>query len=197
MDRTADTLARQAAFWEKANHDRPVIGFTGSYFSTDTVDLIGREAGRVTPDDIVIDKILAYIERQYEAWKACTGDLFWTATQLYQFRWMAAALGASVFAGGDSVWAEPFIDDYEQIDALAFQVENPWVEKLWQLTDAMVAQAGGRYPVAANEFMSPLSALVDLRDNTRFAFDLYDRPDDVKRGLEAFTTIWSTFVRKQ
>jgi hypothetical protein len=190
-------LDRQRAFWTRQNDDRPVIGFTGSYFSTDTVELIGCEQGRVTVDDIDIDRILAYSDAQAEAWQDCSGDLFWTATPLYQFRWLAAAAGAPVFAGGDSVWAEPFIEDYADLASLAFTEDNPWVQKLWQLTDALVAHAGGRYPVAANEFMSPLSALVDLRGNTRFAFDLYDRPQEVKLGLTRFTGVWSAFVTRQ
>ena len=51
-------LERQRAFWKHENHDRSVIGFTGSYFSTDTVRLIGREQGRVTPGDIVVERIV-------------------------------------------------------------------------------------------------------------------------------------------
>jgi hypothetical protein len=190
-------LDHQRAFWTRENQDRPVIGFTGSYFSTDTVELIGCEEGRVAPDDIVVERILEYSDAQAEAWRDCTGDLFWTATQLYQFRWLAAAVGAPVFAGGDSVWAEPFIEDYGILADIGFSEENAWVQKLWELTDALVAHAVGRYPVAANEFMSPLSALVDLRGNTRFAFDLYDRLADVKRGMVRFTEVWSTFVTRQ
>ena len=95
----------QRAFWRRENHDRPVIGFTGTYFSTDTVRLIGREQGRVSPEDIVVERILDHADAQYEAWRDCTGDLFWTATQLYQFRWLAAAVGAPVFSGGDSFLA--------------------------------------------------------------------------------------------
>jgi hypothetical protein len=190
-------LDLQRAFWERANHERPVIGFTGTYFSTDTVQLIGREQGRVTPEDIRVERILDYADAQYEAWKDCTGDLLWTATQLYQFRWLAAAVGAPVFSGGDSVWAEPFIEDYAQLDRIAFSEGNEWVVKLWQLTDALVERARGRYPVAANEFMSPLSALVDLRGNTNFAFDLYDRLEEAKQGLMKFTTVWSAFVQTQ
>jgi hypothetical protein len=190
-------LERQRAFWKRENHDRPVIGFTGSYFSTDTVALIGREQGRVEPDDIVVERILAYSDAQFEAWRDCTGDLFWPATQLYQFRWLAAAIGAPILTGGDSVWVEPFFEDYRDLEQIGFAEDNPWVRKLWELTDALVAHAAGRYPVAANEFMSPLSALVDLRGNTEFAFDLYDRPDYVKRGLKRFTEVWSTFVIRQ
>jgi hypothetical protein len=57
--------------------------------------------------------------------------------------------------------------------------------------------AAGRYPMAANEFMSPLSALADLRGNTEFAFDLYDRPDGVQRGLRQFTEIWAWLLSAQ
>jgi hypothetical protein len=190
-------LARQQAFWARENHDRPVIGFTGTYFSTDTVALIGRGQGRVAVDDIVVDRVLAYSDEQFEAWQDCTGDLFWVATSLYQFRWLAAAAGAEVLVGGDSVWAEPLIDDYPDLARLALVEENPWIQKLWQLTDALVAHAAGRYPVAANEFMSPLSALVDLRGNTRFAFDLYDWLGEVKDALIRFTELWSTLVAQQ
>jgi hypothetical protein len=192
-----EKLDRQRAFWARENGDRPVIGFTGTYFSTDTVQLIGQERGRVTPKDIVVERVVDYAEAQFEAWQDCTGDLFWPATQLYQFRWLAAAAGAPVYAGGDSVWAEPFFDDYDRLASVEITEDNPWVQKLWQLTDDIVERAGGRYPVAANEFMSPLSALVDLRGNTEFAFDLYDNPEGVKRGLNKFTELWCLMVQRQ
>ena len=82
----------------------------------------------MSPEEIIVERILAHSDAQYEAWRDCTGDLFWTATPLYQFRWLAAAAGAPVFAGGDSVWAEPFIKDYVELDRLGFSEENPWVQ---------------------------------------------------------------------
>jgi hypothetical protein len=151
----------------------------------------------VQPDDIDIGRVLDYMDAQFDAWRECTGDLFWTAAPLYQFRWLAAISGADVSVGGDSVWAEPFIRDYASLLQLGLSDTNPWVRKLWQLTDLLVARAAGRYPVAANEFMSPLTALVDLRGHTQFAFDLYDRPDDVKGGLSALTSLWSECVGRQ
>jgi hypothetical protein len=95
------------------------------------------------------------------------------------------------------VWVEPFLTDYAGLDGLEFCADNPWVQKLWSLTDALVQQANNRYPVAANEFMSPLSALVDLRGNTHFAFDLYDRPEETRAGLLKFTDLWCKFVSAQ
>jgi hypothetical protein len=189
-------LDRQRAFWRRENHDQPVVGFTGTYFAAGIADLLGGD-GRVGPQDLSTERFLAYVDAQFEAWQGCSGDLFWTANPLYQFRWLAAAAGAPVFAGGDSVWAGPFIDDYGRLASLAVDGDNPWLQKLWVLTDALVAQAGGRYPVAANEFMSPLSALADLRGNTELAFDLYDRPEAVKTGLARFTEIWTDLLLAQ
>jgi hypothetical protein len=70
-----DKLARQRAFWSKENHDRPVIGFTGTCFSSDTIHTIKRAQGRVTPDDVDVESFLAYCDAQFEAWRDCTGDL--------------------------------------------------------------------------------------------------------------------------
>jgi hypothetical protein len=189
-------LDRQRAFWKRENHDRPVIGFTGTYFAAGIADLLGGD-GCVAPRDLSTERFLAYADAQFEAWQGCSGDLFWTANPLYQFRWLAAAAGAPVFAGGDSVWAEPFIDDYGRLARLAMDSDNAWLQKLWALTDALVDHAGGRFPVAANEFMSPLSALADLRGNTELAFDLYDRPEAVKEGLARFTEIWVDLLLSQ
>jgi hypothetical protein len=190
-------IDRQRAFWKRENRDRPVIGVTGTYFSTGVTRSIQRAEGRVRPEDIVVDRVLEDNDRQFEMWSECTGDLFWTASPLYQFRWLAAAVGAPVFVGGDSIWAEPFIEDYSALDDLRISQENAWVQKLWELTDALTSHAAGRYPVAANEFMPPLSALADLRGNTEFAFDLYDRPEDVARGMERFTANWSALILAQ
>jgi hypothetical protein len=192
-----EKIARQRAFWERENRDRPVIGFTGTYFSTGVTRSIRRAEGRIQPNDIVVDLVLEDSDRQFEMWRECTGDLFWTASPLFQFRWLAAAVGAPVFVGGDSIWAEPFIEDYAALDDLQISEENAWVQKLWELTDALTEHAAGRYPVAVNEFMAPLSALADLRGNTEFAFDLYDRPEDVGRGMERFSGIWATLTLAQ
>ncbi len=189
-------LERQRSFWSRENRDRAVVGFTGSYFSADTAAILSRVREPIGRDDIDVDQFLEHTEAQYEAWRDCTGDLLWTATALYQFRWLAASLGVPVRAGDDSVWAEQWPDVYA-LDPRGLTEDNPWVETLWHLTDALVRQAAGRYPVAANEFLSPLSTLVELRGNTEFAFDLYDRREEVMRGLGAIVHVWSTLLESQ
>ena len=190
-------LERQRAFWKRENHDRPVIGFTGGYFAGETIQMVDKTEGRLYPKDVNIERILEFNEGEYDAWRNCTGDLFWSANPLFKFRWLAAALGAQIMAGGESVWVEPFLENYGRVDDLVIREDNPWVQTLWALTDAMVEQAGERYPVAAIELMSPLTALADFRGNTELAFDLYDHPHEVKRAMERLTECWGHMVTAQ
>jgi len=112
-------------------------------------------------------------------------------------RWMEAAMGASVSLRGDTIWVEPYIRDYDEICGAKVTEENPWVRKLCQLTDELVKSSNGRYPVAANEFMSPLTALVELRGNTNFGFDLYDQPSEIKKALSELNRTWSALLLLQ
>jgi hypothetical protein len=112
-------LNRQRAFWSRENHDRPVIGFTGSYFSTDTIRMLKRTEGRLTPQDIDEEGFLEDCDAQFAAWQGCTGDLCWTANVLWRLRWLAGAIGQPLHVSGDTIWADPILDDYSHLDRLA------------------------------------------------------------------------------
>ncbi len=197
MSNTQAKLDHQRAFWRRENHDRPVVGFTGSYFSTDTIRMLKRTEGRLTPDDIDEERFLEDCATRFNAWRGCTGDLFWTADVLWRFRWLAGAIGQPLRASGDSIWADPILEDYSQIDRLAVSEDNEWIQALWKLTDAVVDQAAGRYPVGANLLAGPLTTLVDARGAQQLALDLYDRPGEVERAMEILTETWARLVSAQ
>lgn len=200
---TQAKLERQRAFWRRENHDRPVIGFTGSYFPTDTARML-RQAGpapaprrgpHLTPQDVRVEAFVEDCEAQYAAWRDCTGDLFWTASPLPGFfRWLCGALGQPLSIRSENIWGEPFLADYAQFGALAPRVGNPWVEALWRLTDALAARSGGRYPVAVAALLGPLSVLAELRSPTQLAADLYDHPDGVQEAMRLLTEWWVRLV---
>jgi hypothetical protein len=187
-------LNRQRAFWSRENHDRPVIGFTGSYFSTDTIRMLKRTEGRLTPQDIDEEGFLEDCDAQFAAWQGCTGDLCWTANVLWRLRWLAGAIGQPLHVSGDTIWADPILDDYSHLDRLAVTGDNEWIETLWKLTNALVEHAAGRYPVGANMFSGPLTTLVDARGSQQLALDLYDHPDEVGRAMELLTETWVRLV---
>jgi hypothetical protein len=190
-----DKIQRQTAFWRRENHDRPAIGFTGGYFATDALRMLDRTEGYLRPSDINVARVLEDCDRESAAWAGCMGDLFWTARPLLGFRWLPAVLGAPIFVGGDSIWAEAFLKDYGQLDRFSFSEDNEWVQCLWALSDAMVKNAGGRYPVATDEFLAPLTALAEIRGNTEMALDVYDRPAELERGLMILTELWGALTQ--
>jgi len=192
-----DKLDRQRAFWRQENHDRPVIGFTGSYFSGDTIRMLKKTDGCLTPQDIDAQRFLEDCDTRFAAWQDCTGDLFWTANVLWRFRWLAGAMDQLLRASGDTIWVEPILDDYNQLDRLAVSEDNEWVQALWRLTDALVEQSAGRYPVGANMLPGPLSTLVDARGSQHLALDLYDHPADVQRAMKTLTETWLGLVSAQ
>ena len=189
-------LDRQRAFWQRENHDRPVIGFNGTYFATDTIRMLKRREGRLTPQDIDVEGFLEDCDAQFAAWQDCTGDLFWTASALWGFRWLTAAMGQPLHVSGDSIWCKPILDNYSSL-GLAVAEDNEWIQALWALNDALVKHAAGRYPVAAQEIMAPLTALAEVRGNTQLAYDLYDRPAEVQHAMSLLTETWVRLVSAQ
>jgi hypothetical protein len=186
-----DRLCRQQAFWLRENHDRPIIGFTGTYFATDTIRLLKQTKAPLSPGDIDIEAYLEDCDAQFAAWRDCTGDLFWTASPLPGFyRWLSAAVGQPLLVKSDNIWCEPFLADYSNLGGLAVSEKNEWIEVLWTVTDALVERAAARYPVAVKSFLGPLSTLADLRGDTQLAYDLYDHPNDVERAMGLLTETW-------
>ena len=190
-----DKLSRQAAFWQRENHDRPVIGFTGSYFQADVLRVLKVTEGLVTTRDIDVERLLEDYEARFTAWRDCTGDLFWTTSPLQGFfGWLSALAGARVRVSGDTVWTERFLDDFGLLDRLAAAEDSEWPETLWHLTDALVERAAGRYPVSPKAVLSPLATLSEVRGHTELAFDLHDQPDEVQRAMGLLTDAWVRLV---
>lgn len=190
-----DRLNRQQAFWLRENHDRPVVGFTGTYFPTDTVRMLKQTKAPLSPGDIDIEACLEDCDAQFAAWQDCTGDLFWTASPLPAFlRWLSAAIGQPLWVRSDNIWCEPFLADYTHLDRLTVSENNKWIETLWAIADALVERAAARYPVAATSLLGPLSTLADLRGSTQLAYDLHDQPSEVERAMALLAETWARLI---
>ena len=157
--------------------------------------MLKRTDGRLYPQDIDVERFLDDCDAHFTAWQDCTGDLFWPANPLWRFRWLAGAMGQELRASADTIWAEPILKDYSDLDRLAVTEDNEWIRSLWQLTDSLVERAAGRYPVAANPISSPIHTLVDARGSVNLALDLYDRPDEVQHALEILTDTWARLTK--
>jgi len=192
-----DKFARLRAFWQRANHDRPLVGFTGGYFPRDTIRLI-RQTGRpVEPEDIDVPAFLASCDADAVAWQAHTGDLIWAATPLWGFRWLSAIFGQPLHIGEETIWDDAILKDYENLDALRLDPGNRWLTVMLQLTSRLVEHAAGRYALGATLLTGPLASLVGLRGALEFGYDVSDQPERVDTALAVVTETWVQVMQQQ
>jgi hypothetical protein len=192
-----DKYARLCAFWQHSNHDRPVVGFTGGYFPRETILLI-RQTGRpVEPEDIDVEAFLASCDAESAAWGAHTGDLVWTATTLWGFRWLSAIFGQPLHFGEETIWDDPILKDYDHLDALRLEPDNRWLQALLHLTGSLVEHAAGRYALGATLLTGPLGSLVGLRGTIEFGYDVSDQPEKVEAALAVVTDTWIQVMKQQ
>jgi hypothetical protein len=191
---------RHRAFWVRGPAERPLLGdkrttaFTLGDFQ---FPVTGRP---LTPADIHIPHVLAWAEALYQAGDGfLDGDLVWGAPPLPGFDWMEAILGCpvSVSPESGSVWPQPWLTDWDALERVLPLETNPWYQTLLALTEALVAQAGGRYPVTQTLMRGPADLLVALRGHQQLCLDIYDQPGRVHALAHRCTDIWIEVARAQ
>lgn len=190
-------LARLHAFWRRSNQDRPLVGFTGGYFPSDSIKVIRLAEREVEPRDIDVDAFLADCDAQFSAWRPYTGDLLWSASALWGFRWMSAIFGQPLHVSEETIWDEPCLPDYDHLEKLAFSLDNKWVGALLSITQRLAEHAEGRYCLGATLLTGPLASLAGLRGVTELALDLVDRPASVVAALKVVTEAWTQVCLQQ
>jgi len=191
---------RHRAFWRRGPAQRPLAGdkrttaFTLGGYEFPVTDR------PLAPSDIDIPRAVAWAEALYAAGGGfLDGDLVWGAPPLPGFPWMEAILGCPVWVSQESgsLWAGPWLNDWDDVERLPPLPSNPWYQVLLELTAALVAQAGGRYPVTQTLMRGPADLMVALRGHERLCLDFYDHPDEVHALARWCTDIWIQVARAQ
>ena len=174
-----EKLARFRAFWTRAETDRPLIGTTIATFPS--MRAVRRSAGMVEPEDLDIQENLKEIDEEWEDRREVMGDAMFVATPLWAFPWHSAMAGCPIKRDADNLWAMPALTDWDQLERLRFDPDNPWLRRQVEFGRALVQHAAGRYPVGAGELMlGPVDLMMTLRGHERLALDMYDAPELVE-----------------
>ena len=175
---TSEKLARHRAFWTRADTDRPMIGATIATFPS--VSAV-RADGILRPDDLDVQVNVRELEAEWEARRDVSGDALWVANPLWAFPWHLALAGCPIQRDDENLWGLPCIDDWDQLDTIKFDVNNPWFRKLAECIDALVTSSRGRYPIGVGQLMlGPVDMMMQARGQERLAVDLYDAPEMVR-----------------
>ncbi|HEY53153.1 MAG TPA: hypothetical protein G4N94_06815 [Caldilineae bacterium] len=103
---------------------------------------------------------------------------------------MAGFLGAKVGFTARTGWFEPSAQTSIQDLHLAYDGDNVWLRRVYELTQAAVERWGDRVSVAHTDLGGNLDILASLRTTEQLLFDLYDDPDEVERLAGEITRLW-------
>jgi hypothetical protein len=191
---------KHRAFWTRTPVETPIIGNKRT-----TAFVLGDYQFTVTdrplkPEDIDLARVLEWAEALYRRGDGfLDGELVWGLPPLPGVPWLEAILGCPIWVSQESrsLWAAPWLDNWDEVEHALPLSANPWFLKLLELTDALVQQANGHYPITQTLMRGPADLAVALRGHERFCFDLFDHPEPSRRLVERCTDIWIEVARVQ
>jgi hypothetical protein len=191
---------RHRAFWSRGSAETPIIGNKRT-----TAFVLGEYEFAVTdrpltPDDVEIARVLEWADALYARGAGfLDGELVWGLPPLPGVPWMEAILGCPIWVSqtSGSLWANPWLDDWEAIAGVLPLSSNPWYIKLLELTAALVQHAQGRYPVTQTLMRGPADLAVAIRGHERFCLDMYDQPEAARRLAEFCADVWIEVAQAQ
>lgn len=193
-------IARFRTFWARENSDRPLVGFTGSYYPKETLDSLRIEQGPLRPQDVDVAAFVEHCDRQYEQWAGSTGDALWSAAPLWGVPWGQAILGRNVFVGDQAIWNDHAKVDWDEIDRLCELQDNPWLDLLLTMAERLAERSAGRYPMSTLITPGILVILAEMRGMADLVFDIVDQPDRVEwamaRITEAFLKLLDEYFQR-
>jgi hypothetical protein len=86
-------------------------------------------------------------------------------------------LGSEPEFADDTVWFHPIRDEDEIEKPLRLNRGNPWWTRQFELIDAALARAAGRYPVGCPDLIENMDILSSLRGSQMLMIDLLERPE--------------------
>lgn len=141
------------------------------------------------PLETPIEEIIAYNSRTIEQMRYY-GDAFPRWYPDFGPGIMAGFLGARVKLMPDTVWFEPVEKKPIQELYPAFDPDNIWWQRVYDLTQAAVAHFGDQVSIAFTDLGGNLDILSSLHATERMLMEVIDAPDEVTRLTQTLTQLW-------
>ena len=194
------SLEHHRAYLNMGQMARPLIGCNVGLYMHQCFPRVTNALprGLITPDDIPVDLFLEDCEQLYQDYREIDDDYPFVGAALFFVPWMEAIVGCPVWASEASMWTEPMVNDWS-----LWSWEHPgldtntWVQKLLQLTEALVVHAQGRYSIAPTHMRGPADMLAAMRGATRFVLDFYDNPNILRRAIAHCARVWTEVGKAQ
>lgn len=184
-----ELLQRHTAFWNHERQGEPLMRLRPMHYRRPFDDL------DVTPDMLDVDALTPEVGHRDWRKRLVQGDLFHGEHAFSRIPWMEALVGCEIHSGTDeAMWPRPALGpDFEGMDAIVPADDNPWLQKLLALTQALVDANHGSYMVTHTLMRGPSDLLSALLGDERMGLAFFDAPDTVceilTRAREAFIKV--------
>ena len=188
----AEALERHRAFWLRTETDRPLMR-VGPAEKTEPAEAPWvRRDGTILADGAEIKPGLMDHGATLAGSKhrdILDGD-FITCRGAYGICWTEAVLGCRVKRLAESVWAEPFIHDWDEVDNLYWDGSSAWLDELLAINRLLVAEAGETYPVCQSHIRGPLDMVAAAVPAGMLYTGFYDHSAELRRLLHICADIF-------
>lgn len=176
------------AFWECELIDRPVVQF-----------FLAKPVDKCIPVPVSNHTTLAarWLDAEFQAEQALAelsnqeflGDSMPVAFPNLGPEVFSAFYGCPlVFGDYGTSWSEPILLEWDQADALRLDWENPYLEKLLEMTDALLEIGRGKFITGIPDWHAGGDCVAAMRNPQTLAVDMIDSVDEVKRLLNRVET---------
>ena len=110
--------------------------------------------------------------------------------------WTQALIGCPIRVSSGKVWADPFIEDIEKMDAY-MSVNDEWLRILLEFTSLLIGVSSGRMPVVQPIFRGPIDMAASALGPERLCVAIYRHPDPLGRFLDFCTRVFIDAFKEQ
>lgn len=183
-------LERHRAFWMHQNIGEPLMRLR--FHRKQRRPFVNMD---VTPDMLDIEALTPEIGTRNVQKQLVQGDLLRCENAFSRIPWMEAIVGCGIHSGvGEAMWPRPTLGpNYEGMEQIVPNDDNPWLMKLLDLTRALVEMSDGSYLVTHTLQRGPIDILSALLGDVRMGLTFYDEPQTIeeilRRATQAFIKV--------
>ena len=180
-----ETLARQRAFWQRLATDRPLLRVVPWQDWQPYAPFVLRDGSAPTETYEITPGLLDPVAslQATRPSRLVDGDFIcgWSA---YDQCWTEAILGCGVKRAGPSVWSEPLVTSWDDVDRLPPSGSEEWLDELVKVNQVLIEEVQGIYPVSQPLMRGPLDMAEAALPAAMLYAGFYEEPDRLRGFLQ-------------
>ena len=185
-----NVINRFEEWWVRADTNKPLMRIVAPGRKGETASLVVPEQieEQYLSAEYIVSKYRNFCETHFffsEAYPSISLDLGPGSMALY--------LGGEPGFAEDTIWFREFMDDCEQFDTIHYDEKNKWWNIQQEMLKKAVSLAKEDFYVNIPDIVENLDILSALRGPQELCYDILDKPDCIRRGVEKIDDLYFNY----